>query len=113
MTLADPRFTAELVTRTGRIIPFDDPGCLGTYVATEGIASEEVRSLWVSDFVTHELLEVSQAVFLKSESIHSPMDYQLAAVRAGPRADSLRMAIGGRLFSWDSVLVTLRTSSLH
>ena len=111
MTLADPRFGAELVTRTGRVIPFDDPGCLATFLVTGAIPRDEIRSIWVSDFLTHELLEATQAVFLRSDAIHSPMDYRLAALRPGPDADSLRAALGGVLIPWDSTVNSLRPVS--
>ena len=108
MTLADPRFSAELVTRTGRVLPFDDPGCLATFVATNGIPADQVHSLWVSDFLSHELVPVSEAVFLRSEAVSSPMDFHFAALRRGPRADSLRGALGGELLAWDSVVARLK-----
>lgn len=111
MTLADPRFSAELVTTTGRVIPFDDVGCLGTFVAGNGVAADQIRSLWVSEFLPpHTLLEVSRAVFLRSNSLHTPMDYGVVALEPGTRADSLRAALGGELLAWDSVVATLRSN---
>ena len=109
MTLADPRYSAELVTVTGRVIPFDDVGCLGSFVATGGVPAAEIRSLWVSDYLPpHPLREVAGAVFLESDSLRTPMDYGLVALEPGPRADSLRAALGGTLRSWDEVLAGLR-----
>jgi copper chaperone NosL len=111
MTLVDPRFSAELLTSTGRVIPFDDVGCLGTLVATGGIPAAQIGSLWVSEYLPpHGLLEVSRAVFLQSDSVHTPMDYGIVAVQPGPRADSLRKALGGELLAWDSVLARLRSN---
>ena len=113
MTLADPRFAAELVTRTGKVIPFDDPGCLGSFVAGNGIPAEQIHSLWVSDFVSGALFAVAEAVFLRSEAVHSPMDYHFAALRRGPppQADSVRAALGGKLLPWDSVVAALRPAN--
>jgi len=45
MTLADPHFAGELVTTTGKVIPFDDVGCLASFVATGGIARNRIHSL--------------------------------------------------------------------
>jgi copper chaperone NosL len=110
MTLADPRYSAELVTVTGRVIPFDDVGCLGSFVATGGVPAAEIRSLWVSDYLPpHALREAARAVFLESDSLRTPMDYRLVALEPGPRADSLRAALGGTLRSWDEVVASLRT----
>ena len=111
MTLADPRFSAELLTTTGRGIPFDDVGCLATFIASNGIPADQVRSLWVSEFLPpHALREASSAVFLRNDSLHTPMDYGIVALAPGPRADSLRAALGGELLSWDRVLSTIRSN---
>lgn len=111
MTLADARYGAELLTTTGRVIPFDDVGCLASFVATNGIPAARVGSLWVSDFLPpHALLAVSRAVFLRSDALHTPMDYGIVALAPGPRADSVRAALGGDLLPWDRVLTALRST---
>jgi len=105
MTLADPRFAGELVTTTGKTIPFDDVGCLAMYVGTGGMSRERIGSLWVSDFAHPDsLFDVNQAVFLRSDSLSTPMDYHVVAFRQGGTADSVRAALGGELLSWDQVL---------
>lgn len=105
MTLIDPRFAAELVTTGGRGIPFDDAGCLATYIATGGLPSERIASLWVTDYLEPDsLLAVEQAVFLRSDALRTPMDHQVVALRPGPAADSLHRRLGGELVSWAAVL---------
>ena len=99
MTLADRRFGAELVLQTGRVIPFDDTGCLISYLGRDSTTA--VHSIQVTDFLPpHALLDATSAVFLVSDSIRTPMDYHIAAL--SPRsADSVRAAMGGELVSWD------------
>jgi copper chaperone NosL len=105
MTLADPRFAGELVTVTGKVIPFDDVGCLALYVGTGGMSRDRIGSLWVSDFAHPDsLFDVNQAVFLRSDSLKTPMDYHVVAFREGRTADSVRAALGGKLLSWSQVL---------
>lgn len=110
MTLADPRFSAELLLDTGKAIPFDDPGCLAAFVGGPDASAVRIRSLWVSDFVPpHALMDVRAAVFLRSDAIRSPMDYHLAALRPGAEADSVRAALGGELLSWDDAARSVRS----
>lgn len=106
MTLSDPRFAGQLVTTTGKVIPFDDVGCLATFVVTGGIAAGRIHSLWVHDYSRPDsLLEVTTVVFLQQDSIRTPMDYGLVALRKGGGGDdSLRARVGGRLLSWAEVL---------
>ena len=110
MTLADPRFAAELVTRTGKTIPFDDIGCLATFIATGGIPRDAVHSLWVHDVTRPDsLLPLTSLVLLHQDSIATPMDHGVVAVRPG-RADSLRAQVNGRILTWDDVLALVAPS---
>lgn len=105
MTLADPRFAAQLVTTTGKVLPFDDVGCLATFLATGGVETGLVHSLWVSDFLRPDsLIAVAQAIFLRSDSLRTPMDYLIVALRPGTEAERLHQQLGGALLRWDDVM---------
>lgn len=108
MQLADRRFGGEAVTTTGKVYPFDDVGCLGTFVATGGIPGEELYSLWVVDFLNADsLIAVADAVFLHSDSVKTPMQYGLAALRPGAAADSLAEVWNATRLDWSGVLARL------
>lgn len=103
MTIADPRFAAQLITPKGKVLAFDDVGCLITYARTRlpGVPAPEV---WVNDFLSPDsLLEGTHAVFLQADSIATPMGSHLLALRPGASADSLRMLLGGRILTWAQV----------
>lgn len=105
MTLIDPRFAGELVTLPGKSIPFDDVGCLAAYVADTTAREGRIGSLWVADFARPgSMLDAHQAVFLRSNSLHTPMDYHIVAFRSGAEADSVRVTLGGEVLSWDQVV---------
>ena len=52
MTIADPRYAAELVTRTGKVLVFDDIGCLAAFLASGEVAPAAVHSTWAHDYVS-------------------------------------------------------------
>lgn len=107
MTLADRRFGGELVSRTGKVTPFDDVGCLAVAVATGDSAA--VHSLWVSDYLAPDsLVNVTEMRFLKVDSLRTPMGYGYIAVRPGRAADSLAAALGGRVMAWEDVMTWAR-----
>ena len=109
MTLADPHYAGELVTTTGKVIPFDDVGCLAAFVAAGEIAKDRIHSLWVHDFAQPDsMFDATTMEFLQHDSIRTPMDYGLVALRPGATADSLRARRGGRLLSWEAVLALTR-----
>ncbi len=100
MTIADPRFGAEAITRTGKVTVFDDVGCLAAWL-DRGPAD---ASGWVMSFVDgRSWLPAGEAVYLRSDSLRTPMGSGLAALRAGAEADSVRSALGGELLGWDQV----------
>ena len=103
MALADPRFAAELVTRTGRVLVFDDVGCLAAWIGSGGTPLEDIHSVWVADFAAPDtLIEAREAVFLATASVHTPMDYGIIALRPGA-ADSIRAELGGEVIPWEEV----------
>jgi copper chaperone NosL len=108
MTITDPRFAAELVTRTGKVYPFDDAGCLATFTVNGPVSPDRIHSAWVTDF-RHPgtLIPAQDAAFLRTDQVQTPMGSNLLAV---PRAagDSLQAALGGTLLDWGQVLAAAR-----
>jgi copper chaperone NosL len=101
MAIADARFSAEAITHTGRIVVFDDVGCLAAWL---GQNRAPIQSAWVASFVDGEWLEASSALYLKTDSLHSPMASGMIAVRPGREADSVRAVLGGSMTSWPELL---------
>ena len=101
MTVADARFSAEAITRTGKTYVFDDVGCLAAWLREEPAG---VASAWVWSVVPGEgWLQAAEAAYVQSDSLHTPMGSGLAAFRPGPGADTLRTQLSGRLLTWDEV----------
>lgn len=100
MAVSDPRYAAQLQTRDGRVLDFDDPGCLFLYQAATAPAVHAVyfhhcrEERWLSD---------AETGFLSSGP--SPMDFNLGAVDrqeagamtlAAARAQALARRTGDR-----------------
>lgn len=105
MTVTDPRYSAELVTRTGKVLVFDDIGCLATFLASGELAPAGVHSAWAHDYVAPgEWARTSDLSFVHSDSFHTPMGSGLVALARVGDADSLGAAVGGELLDWAQVL---------
>jgi copper chaperone NosL len=113
MTVADHRFTAQLVTRTGKTFVFDDPGCLADFLAAGRVDPVEVHSLWLADYTAEaeRLLPADSAWLVRSEAIRAPMDSRLAALPTAAAADSLRAELGGEILRWADVAAAAGTRS--
>jgi copper chaperone NosL len=101
MTIADPRFSAELLTRTGKAIPFDDVGCLAAWLAEHALP---VAGSWVVSFTDSRWIRADSATYLHTDRLHTPMASGLVALRPGREADSVQALLGGWLLSWPEVL---------
>jgi copper chaperone NosL len=104
MTIADPRFAAELVTTRGRVYVFDDVGCLAAFVAGEAVPSTAVHSLWVHDLLRPDtLLDARTAVYLRVDSLRTPMGSHLAALAPGDGVDAAQARLGGVRLGWEEL----------
>ena len=105
MTIAEPKFAAQLVTRTGQIYRFDDPGCLASFVAAGRVATREVHGIWVNDYAHPEArVPGADALFVISERVRAPMNGGAAAFGSRDAAAAFQASMGGRLAHWADLL---------
>ncbi len=78
MHIGEPGFAAQLILADGRILDFDDPGCLLAYVDDE---RPEVHRAWVHHATEDRWIRLEAAAFVPVD--RSPMGYRLAAVDRG------------------------------
>jgi copper chaperone NosL len=106
MTIVDPAFAAQLITRTGKAYKFDDPGCLRAFETSGQIADHEIHSAWANDHDNPgSVLNVRFAFFVASERIKAPMNGGLAAFASRASADAAQKAWGGRVEMWDELVM--------
>lgn len=104
MTIVDPAFAGQLVTRTGKVFVFDDVAGLAAFARENHLDPADVHGLWANLYLHPDhRIEVEQAVFLRSDGIRSPMSSGLAAFASRAEADSVQSHIGGEVMDWDEV----------
>ncbi len=109
MTLVDQHYGAELITPKGKILKFDDLGCLRTYQQRAPKAPGVVPRLVVIEFnQPNTFLPVEQAFFLRHDRLRSPMGSGTAAfvTEAGLEATRRQLGGGGQLLRWPDVMRT-------
>ncbi len=84
MTILDARYSAQMVTNTGKVYNYDDVGCLLDHVLSYGGPKVAPKELYVADLAVSErrearLIAVNQAHFLFNERIRTPMGVGLLA----------------------------------
>lgn len=78
MAISDPAFAAQLQTADGRILDFDDPGCLLTYLAQH---TPRVHAVYFHAVDSDRWIPEADVAFVPVQ--HTPMAYNLGAVPKG------------------------------
>lgn len=80
MTVSDPRFGGELITKKGKIYKFDDVHCLLSFMKSSAVPGNEIRDVYLVTFDGHHgFIKADEALLLKSAALHTPMNGNVAA----------------------------------
>lgn len=102
MTLVDGRFGAELITKKGRAYKFDDLSCLVGYVKEN--KATEVANYYIHNYMAdNELIDATTAIYLESDSLHSPMGGNTAAFKEKADAEKMGQTLGTTTLDWEKV----------
>ncbi|MGJ7033280.1 nitrous oxide reductase accessory protein NosL [Niabella hirudinis] len=107
MTIADGRFAAELITKTGRVYKFDDLDCMLHYIEEKG--DQSTSKFYVADFTKDNvLIEATAAWFIHNDALKSPMGGNIAAFST--KDDATKEAAGdGGVMDWAQLAQTVNT----
>lgn len=73
MTITNGQFGAELITQKGRCYKFDDVFCMVQFAKSN--TSVNYQSYFVCDYLMkNKLISVEKCIYLKGDSIKSPMN---------------------------------------
>ena len=102
MTVVDKQHAAQLVTKKGKVFNFDASECLLNYL--KEVDTSSIGLLLANDYNNPgKLIQVSEATFLISEGIPSPMGEYLTAFGTMENAKKAQQEHGGDLFTWEQL----------
>jgi copper chaperone NosL len=109
MTLVDKKFGAELVTQKGKVYKFDDVNCMLDFYNGPEISPEQFKYKLVVDFSQPaKLIAASEAFFLKSAEIKSPMASQIAAFESKDSMEKLKKEWNGIYLVWGELVTQFK-----
>ncbi len=109
MIISDQRFGTELVSTKGKVYKYDSVECLVNDYLTGSLTSQQIHSIWVTDFSENSrLIPASSATYLQSQTLRSPMGMGLSAYSDGEIARQMQLQSGGILLQWDELVQVIR-----
>ena len=109
MTLMDKKFGAELVSKTGKVYKFDDLKCSIDFYNSGYEPTETFSLKLVVDYSKPaKLIDATEAFYLKSSEIRSPMNGQIAAFEMKPSMDSLKKELKAIYLVWGEVITQFK-----
>lgn len=101
MTLVDNKFGAEILTSKGKIYKFDDANCMLTFYNSGQVPTDEMKEILIVDFSKPEqLIDARNALYVKSESIKSPMASNIAAFESNAELKKMNEDWKGIILGW-------------
>ena len=108
MNVMDEQFASAIVTKGGRVYPFDSPECMVQHVAEGSIAESEVKGWWVCDHAhPGTLINATTAHYLASSTLHSPMNGNVAAFASEADRDAAISTHPGDKLDWSGARTRL------
>ena len=103
MTIADPRFASEIVTKKGKAFKFDSIECMIRYMNKNHAEINESSLVLVSNYIRQaDFIHAENAFFAISEKIKSPMGEGLAAFASKDDLQQINQQDGNSL-SWNEL----------
>lgn len=96
MVISDPRFAAQIVTKTGKTYKFDSIECMVAFMVEATVPEDDVHSAWVSDYdAPGTWLRADEARYLQSALLRSPMGLNLSAFKTLDALEDMREEANG------------------
>jgi copper chaperone NosL len=102
MTIMDPKFGAEIVTKKSKIFKFDDLHCLAQFLKRRGVELSSIYSTLLVNYNNkEEFIKINDAELVVSSLLKSPMGGNAAAFKTKEEAVSkARELEGSKTTNW-------------
>jgi copper chaperone NosL len=108
MTIMDPKFGGEIITKKGRIYKFDDSHCMVHFLKAGSVKESDIAQ---TVFVDHDneknFLNVKSSYFVVSGQLKSPMNGNAGCFPSLEVAEQKAKELNGVVKNWDQLYQTL------
>lgn len=108
MTIMDPKFGGEIISKKGKIFKFDDAHCMVSYLKSGSLKTEDIATTVVVGYENNKnFLDVKSTVFVVSPQFKSPMNSNAAAFPDQQSAQKTAGNTNGEIKNWNSLYSSL------
>jgi copper chaperone NosL len=101
MTIVDPKFGAEILTKKGKAYKFDDTHCIAAFLERRGVELNNIYHVFFVDYNrNNELVDVDSAEFVVSSRLKSPMGGAAAFRNLAEAKKNSAEIEGSRVTNW-------------
>jgi len=102
MTIVDKQYAAQYVTKKGKSFKFDAAECMLNQLKT--FDENSVALFLVTDYENPgELIDATNATYLISQNLPSPMGAYLSSFKNKDLAENVQKDNQGELFTWEGI----------
>lgn len=101
MTIVDPKWGAEIVMKTGKVIKFDVVECMVLHIEEDKLLEEKISALWTINYLEPgTFIDAKNAAYIRSLEFNSPMG--LNAIAIPSRSDAVKIKLNKKpeIISW-------------
>ncbi len=109
MTIMDPKFGGEIVTKKGKVYKFDDAHCIASFMQSGAVKEADIAQTIFSDYENEGVFLKSPSLFfVVSPGLKSPMNSNAAAFSTQEAAAKKAVDVSGKTMDWQTLYNTLK-----
>ena len=105
MLITDNRYGSEIVTDKGKVLKFDEVGCMIEYAMVKNFIGDANQKFLVTDFASPEsFMDANSAFYVENENFRSPMGLNVSAFNSEISRRKFISESGGSILNWVDVI---------
>ena len=114
MTIIEPQFASEIITKKGKIYKFDDVHCISHFIHTSKIKKEDIgKIVFVAFDNNDQFVDASTASFVFSSQLKSPMNGNTIAFAKQEAAQKKANETKGVIRNWNEIVNSRENNQHH
>ena len=104
MTIVDPKFGGEIITKKGKVYKFDDMVCMIQFLKSGKVRENEIAKKLVINFQKpNDFIDVNKAFVLVSPELKTPMGGNAGAFISQHEAEKIKPTAPGDIINWNEM----------